>query len=272
MAVLTVLLVGDPRCELFGRAAESFTKCEIQKVENLELAAAFVTDQRFFPELVVLVQSRPGEFSGAHIDALRALVPLARIWRLLDSWCEGEQRSGRPPAGCTNIYAHQWPARVARELVARDFRLSAARSGPVTMTHEERLLSGDGQSLPKRSGLVVVCARHSETATTLGDLCRLGGYEVLVVAGHQRWYVAGAKAILWDCPVEEATNAHRVAQLRAAADGAPLFAMLSFPRGEDCQRAIEAGVAAVISKPFLASDLFWHLGEVEQPARISAAA
>ena len=272
MGILSVLLVGDPRCELFGRAAESFTKCEIRKVQGLEQAAAFVTDQGYFPELVVLVQSRPGEFSSVRIDALRAIIPLARIWRLLDSWCEGEQRSGRPPAGCTNIYAHQWPARVARELAARDSRLPAIRSGPVTMTFEERLLSGDGQPLPKQSGLVVVCAPHSETATALAELCRSGGYDTLVVAAHQRWNVAGAKAILWDCPIEEATDADHVAQLRAAAGGAPLFAMLSFPRGADWQRAIEAGVAGVISKPFLSRDLFWHLGEVEHPARISVAA
>ena len=49
------------------------------------------------PELIVLVQSRPGEFSAAEIDDLRRLAPLARVRRLLGTWCEGEARR-RPAA------------------------------------------------------------------------------------------------------------------------------------------------------------------------------
>jgi len=272
MLGLSVLLIGDSRWDLVRSALGSFSQCDVRQVQDLAEAATFVTNQGFFPELVVLVQSRPGEFSSAQLDALRAHVPLARIWRLLDSWCEGEQRSGRPPAGCTNIYAHQWPARVAAELAENKLRIHLVPFGPATATSEERLLWGDGQPLTKRAGLVVVCAPHAETATALAELCQLGGYDTLVVAGHQHWNVAAATAILWDCPIEAAADANRVAQLRAAAGGAPLFAMLSFPRVDDCQRAIEAGAAGVISKPFLLRDVFWHLDQIERPARVSVAA
>ena len=47
---------------------------------------------------------------------------------------------------------------------------------------------------------------------------------------------------------------------------APVVAMLDFPRVEDCDRALAAGVVAVLSKPLVLADLFWHLDHVTTPA------
>jgi hypothetical protein len=84
------------------------------------------------PDLILLVASRPGRFSAAEVEALHHRAPLARIVGLLGSWSEGEVRSGHPWPGVTRIYAHQWQARLPREL---------ATWQPRTASQIDRLLS-----------------------------------------------------------------------------------------------------------------------------------
>jgi CheY-like chemotaxis protein len=233
----------------------------IVRVPDLQAAAAHLADGSPAVDLIVCVQSRPGEFSDAAIDALRRLAPLARVWRLLGSWCEGEQRSGRPPSGCTHTYWHQW-----RQRAARDF--AAARAGrcplwglPPTATADERGLAIAQTPVEKRTGLIVVCAQRAETASALAEACRPAGFSTTVVVGDQPFAAGGATALLWDTSVEEACEVRRVERLRSAAGGAPLLALVGFPRPDDCRRAMAAGVTAVISKPFLVPDLLGYLAE-----------
>src|SRR5262245_36664939 len=80
-----------------------------------EAASALLEEGEIAPELIVVAESRGGQFSAESLAALRKLAPLAGVWRLLGSWCEGETRSERPPAGCIRSYWHQWPQRWPRE-------------------------------------------------------------------------------------------------------------------------------------------------------------
>ena len=59
------------------------------------------------PDVIVVAQAFPGQFSHQAIDRLRRLAPLARMVGLMGSWCEGEMRTGSP-----------WPARRADVLAS----------------------------------------------------------------------------------------------------------------------------------------------------------
>jgi CheY-like chemotaxis protein len=234
------------------------TTCD--RVGNLDDALAHLRACVAGPELIVLVQSRPGEFSPEAIDSLRRAAPLARIDRLLGSWCEGEQRSDRTPSGCTASYWHQWHSREGRQSTATRAHRRAAWSMPITTSADERLLAATDEAVVRGSGLIVICAAGRETAEALADACRLGGYTICVVHDAGRFSVTGARAVLWDTSVDCAADGRRVRSLRQAAGGAPLLALLGFPRADDVRQAYGAGVAAVISKPFLLRDLLWQLG------------
>ncbi len=78
-------------------------------VPNVPAAAEHLGATAAHCDLIVLCESRRGQFSAEAIDGLRRLAPLARIWRVLGSWHEGEPRSGHPPAGCVSTYWHQCP-------------------------------------------------------------------------------------------------------------------------------------------------------------------
>ena len=261
MAELSVFLVGRGESELSSCAEWLGLHSYVRRFEHPGAAAAYLAVGDSVPELIVLAESRPGQFSIASIHELRRRAPLARVWRLLGSWCEGEKRTGKPPAGCIHTFWHQWQPRAARAV-------AYARAGgcppwglPVTATADERTLALAEQPLGQGSGVIVICAHHVQTARALADACRAGGYDATVVAEAQPWSAAGARAVLWDVAAHS-VDVRTIEKLRASARGVPILALVSFPRALDVETAVAAGVAAVISKPFLLRDLLWHFDKV----------
>ena len=118
---LSVLLIGDVesaefRAALAGRDAEGYSveaflknepRFEVQTAETIARALSGVASGEFVPDLIVLAQTRPGQFSADEVDRLRRATPSARLSGLLGSWCEGEARSGTPWPGVMRTYWHQ---------------------------------------------------------------------------------------------------------------------------------------------------------------------
>lgn len=222
---------------------------------DLDAAQRALVDGERPPEVILLAQSRPGERATDAVAALGRLAPLARVWRLLGSWCEGEARSGNPPPGCTSIYWHQWPARWAQEQAAIAAGHAPSWTLPVTASAEERTAAA-AEVVPARgSGLIVIASGSAAAAGALEDACRFAGYDTLVVAAHDNWRVSEAAAVLWDTSPECLAVAESIRRLRALAGEAPLVAMAGFVRAEDVQAALAAGACAVVSKP-------WNLHEL----------
>ncbi len=258
----SLIVIGRPEGATLARLVDG-DALHVRHAEDLDAAARMLADGGDPPELIVLVQSRPGEFSAAEIDGLRRLAPLARVWRLLGTWCEGEARSGQPPSGCTSIYWHQWPARWARERARWQDGLAVSWSAPMTSSADERALAAADEPIERGSGLIVICARHRETAAALAEVCKLAGYQTQIMRAGQDSEVLGASAILWETDAEQIGDASAIRTVRASVpgDAVPLVAVVTFPRVEDVLRAAEAGVAAVVSKPFLVQDLLSHLAQ-----------
>ena len=273
---LRVMLIGAPlplplreRAGVRGIAhAESDAPCatdlneqaeiEYDTADDVDAADALLTGSAAQPDVIVLAQDWPGRFETSAIERLRRLAPLARIWRRLGTWCEGELRSGKLYPGTLRAYWHQWTPRWQRQLARWRGRACPVWGQPLTAVEEENWLA-DAQPENRRSGLVVVRAAAKETATALADACRSHGYDTATVPPGQAAQFSSATATLWDATAEQAADAELVQRLSRQAGGAPIVALLSFPRGEHCDRAMAAGVAAVIAKPLLLEDLFWYL-------------
>jgi CheY-like chemotaxis protein len=242
---------------------------ETRLFDNLDQAQRSLAESPQTPELIVLAQARPGEFADAAIEALGRLAPLARVWRLVGTWCEGEGRTAPPPAGCASAYWHQWSARWGRELARSGRGELPSWSLPATASPEERMLELDAEPLARGTGPVVVYARHPASASALVDVCKLGGYQSTIVdaacpappssarAGEQR-------VILWDAPPEQLADPAAIKRLRAVCGPGPIVAVVGFARADDCRGAAEAGVAAVVTKPYLIHDLLWQLARVQR--------
>ncbi len=262
VATLSVLVIG----RLPDEAARALTlpsdvDVAVEPFASFEEVARRLEARADAPELILLAEARGGEWSTAALDALRGLAPLARVWRMAGNWCEGEARSGRPPAGCLASYEHQWPARLRaswRRWPAESDPCGPCRSPP---RPKSETLAAAERPRARRSGQVVIVARGAATAAALADTCRLVGYEPLVVREDLPWSAPAAAAIVWDTDPARLGDIGMVERVRQSAAGAPLVALAGFPRRDDIRRAQAAGIAAVVSKPFLIDDLYWQLDE-----------
>jgi hypothetical protein len=290
---VTVLFVGDSERTEFASTFQWLRDhSQMTSVPDFASALEQLAAQACDPELIVLAQAWPGQFSPKQIERLRRLAPLARISELLGSWCEGETRTGRPPGGTLRNYWHQWVPRMAPE-----FRRAARGERPVwslptTASDDERLLAvsdafaagrlcvpATAANLPPpatmaampaapgetpmtagaRGGLIAILLRNAAMARTLCDACPARGFAGVWLPEGRGPYLAGARAAVWDAPPDSENWAEQLANVGRDLKGTPIVALASFPRIDDVDRLRAAGVAAVVSKPFWWDDLFWQL-------------
>ena len=252
---LTILLIdAENRDELVAVRADLAEFGSLTEASDLHAAQRILADGETLPDLIVLAQSRPGQYAADELHALRSMAPMARVVCLLGSWCEGETRTGTPLPGVIRVYWHQWPVRGRRELALLAAGRSCAWALPVTAGDEDRLLAG-APSSAVGSGLALVYSREAPQADWLLTAFRQGGYTVRHITAAAEARGLAAAAVVFDAaelgPEEEG-------ELRVLAElthPAPIVVLLQFPRRDDLERALAAGAATVRAKPVLVDEL-----------------
>jgi hypothetical protein len=257
-----VLVVGETQRPEFREARASLASgCRVREAADVESAVAVLSGAEFVPEVIVVAQAYPGQFSPAQIDRLRRLAPLARVLGLLGSWCEGEMRSGRPWPGAIRVYWHQWLPRWHQELARLRSGRCPAWGLPITATEEERLLASADQPPARCEGLIAIHARRFEVEDWLSAACRSRGYRTEWLQPHRPLRAEGAVGAIFDGTDLAGEELGQLARLVAALPGVPILVVMDFTRIEDHQRARSLGATAVLSKPLLLDDLFWQLDQ-----------
>jgi CheY-like chemotaxis protein len=274
-----ILIVEPPQAvtaELSGIGADlARAGLSAERATDLSQAIARLTsDGTPPPELVVLVEARPGIWTERELQALRAAAPLVRVLRVSGSWCDGQNRTGRPPAGSPGIAWHQAAVRLPRELNAATCGVLAA---PVTATSEDLLLAGSRQNASRSEReRIAIHAPRTAQAEAWAALCRGFGYRPQIVATRAEHDAAAAEspvdgstarentvdenpvdAVLWDCDPRDLADQSRVRDFVARAGAVPVVAVCGFPRPDDVDAALRHGVSAVLGKPLLAADFEW---------------
>jgi len=267
MPDIPVLFVGDAQRSEFreARSALDAASCVVHVADGPS-AEALLRDDQIAPEVIVLAQAYPSQFSHEMVDRLRRLAPLARIVGLLGSWCEGEMRTGQPWPATLRMYWHQWPAGCDQQLAHMRQGACSTWALPITATDEERLLLAAQQPTAKTGqGLIAIFSPRYEMQDWLSSACRERGYSTVWLRPPRPALVEGAAAVLFDgtdCRGEEwAALKNLATSVNPSPDAptVPIIALLDFPRIEDQRHALSAGATAVLSKPLLVADLFWQL-------------
>lgn len=170
-------------------------------------------------------------------------------------------RTGKPWPAAVRVYWHQWPARCALELSRLSDGFGSTWGLPATASEEERFLSmaaGPIQPCGAR-GLIAIHTPWFDMYDWLSAACRCRGYSTVWLREDRARGVTGVQAGIFDATECRAEEEASLACLAAAIRPAPVVALLDFPRFDDCDRALRAGAAAVLSKPLLIDDLYWHL-------------
>jgi hypothetical protein len=257
VAPFSILLLGSAERPEFRDAAQLLTLSgTVADFSYTASATAALDDGHIMPDLIIVAQAFPGEFSHDAVDRLRRLAPLARLVGLLGSWCEGEMRTGSPWPGVARNYWHQWPTRCPRELELLMRGARCAWALPPTATEEERLLADRETDAPRMQGLVVIHSPSRPMADWLSDACQSRGFATVCERESREPRVAGAKAAIFDAGDLAPDTLIALERFSAAMRPSPVVALLAFPRIEDRRSVLAAGAAAVLSKPVGLDDLF----------------
>ncbi len=265
---LTALLIGDFEQPEFRAAASQLAQgAAVRKAAQLEQAIADCRAAALFPDLIVLAQSRPGEFDLARLAALRQWAPLARLIDVLGSWCAGEARSGMPLAGVARLYWHEAAAYFEREFQRHRAGECPDWGLPATATEFDRGFTHGDQFRENFPRSIAVHSTNRELADLLVGACQAWGFAATRIRSADAPAVETSLALIWDA---ELLDDAELAALRNWAP-VPRLVLLGFPHGDDQRRANAAGAHCLLAKPLRLDDLRWHLDRLCDPARQAAA-
>lgn len=240
--------------------------CRVTHADDLDQALTLIADSGT-PDLFLVVATRPGQIPEDWFTPLRARAPLAGWVGLAGPWCEGELRSGHPWRSLTRWYWTQAPTRWMRGLAeARAGRLAPWQLPP-TLTDEERL-SWPRPPGPPLAGRIAIRSRDPGLAQWLADFVRHEQGEPVPWSPASQ--ALRAEAVIWDLtgdddegpPAISPSDGPRSGGSPSAGDRSPCIVLANFPRLDQLARWRQAGIRAVLPKPFDLADLAWELGQV----------
>lgn len=255
---LTILCLGDMDRAEFRQTRPALEPWGmVIAARDIAGGIALLERQSLVPDVVVVAQSHPDEFSEAKIEPIRTLAPLARMVVVLGPWCEGETRTGRPLPGAVRVFWHQAASHCDRELSRLLSGGESSWSLPPTAGDEERCLVLSGGFETKGAGLIDIVTWQGELYELLADGCRRRGHSTRWLRPHDDLPIDPAQGILFDASRDAHEEIAALGRLRSHGP-APIVVLADFPRCRDRDQFLRAGAKAVVARPFLWGDLFWH--------------
>ncbi len=227
-------------------------------LEGLDAAEAAVAAGRLHPPTVMLLATpRPSGDTASRLENLLAASPLTRAVVVAGSWCEGELRTGRPPAGVQRVYWHQFPAWWRRCRGRIDQGLPPLWSYPPGMPVDKPA------NHPTQTKSVLVSTPDRAVFLTLRDTVQPGGFHcewlqphLVQVSAQTTPHAAG----IVDGGQLDRFDARRLAEVRRTVDPTgPVTLLVDFPRAEHLPQARAGGATTVLGKPYLIGDLLESL-------------
>ncbi|MGL4511601.1 MAG: hypothetical protein ACRCT8_00810 [Lacipirellulaceae bacterium] len=234
------LVVGEPASAEFIDGLRSVARrVRIRCVADIDAAAA--CDRRDVERLVRL-QPRPAA-DPRPMERLAELFPGVECLEAVGVWCEGEQRTGKPPKGWRRVFWHEFDVQSA--------------TSPGTAAPDPR------GPFDLAGRLVLIDCIDAETAEAIADtVAEHGGAATWSPCG--RGLSTGASSGAWvgsQLGGGEAVRLDRFCRRFGSGD-TPVVVLLDFPRPETVRAARRIGAAAVLGRP--------HTGEALAAALVRA--
>lgn len=221
---------------------------------QLSLALETASRSNEIPDLIVIVQSQPDEFSSVEIASLFAFAPLARLVVAYGAWCESDGRT-------RNV----WPLAVrvslpnAASRIEREWRLLHEERGieplPLSASREEVFAADhrlcDQTVAFEQPTTGPAASRQTVLVVSPDPAYRRYLHELLVVTGHEACKGISPEvdshptAVLFDADPWTAAILERVRTLKQQHPAAKLIALMSLAHPDHTVELAAAGAAAV---------------------------
>ena len=256
MNPLEILISGDYWHEDFR---EPFSRLEVPATMVPTQQIQSVFGRQF--HLIVLAQSRRDQISQSTIDFLRSELFEVPIVLLLGSWCEGENRSGKPLQGVNQVLWHQWDSRFERFCIQMKEGLKSDWHQPLTASVSDRVrdFAPDSAISEMLQGKkVLVSSEDSTTFESISDMLSI--YQCAGFWAESRESgAADVDAICVDGNGASEELIDRIVNLKAKFENVPVSVMLNFPRQQDLDSLMAVGVKEVVSKPYTHNEFLHSL-------------
>jgi len=272
---LAVSIVGDDRRPEWSLFLSTFDPADVLfHVPTLSDAERLVI-AGLFPDVLLLLEDHPRQFSEQDWLSFMAHSPLTRAVAIYTDWCESEPRTGSPLPGVIRISWLRW-WNFGRAL------LHALRQGsgspwnlPPTASEEERLLvSLKYTPLVKTDSAL----KHIAIAAPTQDSFTWLRQAVLPFTSCVSWVHRAIgrnqpgtppDLLIIDigtdgCTIEDSLNVLRANLWPDLSPAVPCILLMNFPRWQQVWPLLARGTTRVLSKPVFLPELEWVLAELAQ--------
>ena len=213
----------------------------IQSLSNIETASRLVSEENWHPDLVVVCQNWPDEFSEADVQQLLSLFPLACWICCFGVWCEpdGRNRDIWPPAIRT-------PARNAEIRIRRELAVLKGTHPvlPLTASRDETYEFDCADPFPKTTGFrVKVNSPDFQYRCTLEEMLRAAGHQIIRQPNDDI-----PDVLLWDADPWSDHLAGEIQDFCARHPDVAVVALMTFAHPEMIEAIKSCGVRSVVPK------------------------
>jgi len=203
--------------------------------------------------IFVLAQSRRDQFSQETVDRIRQQIPDIPIVNLLGTWCEGENRSGKPLTGVTRVPWQHWDSQFERFCMQIVEGVTTDWHQPLTTTVADRsrdfaIDPGFGKLLMGKK--ILISAQATATFESLADMLKDYQCQSFWAEGGESLQDESPDVVLVDGNGASEEFKLRIEGLQKAFSEVPVVVMLNFPRKQCFASLATLGIEEVVSKPF----------------------
>jgi hypothetical protein len=252
-----VLLLGDLEAGDFQSILEVVHSwnpaADVRATADLTELRQFTGADRWFPDLIVVLQSWPDQFSEADVHELFALCPLARVTCCFGPWCDSDGRTRSIWPLAVRVPAVAATHRLEQGLALLESRDSSRRALPLTASRAEIFESDFGHWEPdeptERTVAVISPDRRWKEmiGTALRKFC-LRNYAPH--SGEQ------PEIVIFDADPWDAERAISLGAIRTSHRTSQIIAAVGFPRLDVATALRDSGADRVWFKLAPLGDLF----------------
>lgn len=198
-----------------------------------------------FPDVVIVCQLWPDEFTRNDIEWLFARFPLAAVLVCCGSWCDSDGRNRHlwPPAV-------RVPAAASAAVIRRVWEEAVAGRPPLpaTASIEEVFARQHAGSIKNiahgKHGCIGVASADPAIRSWMNDTLAAAGFPTAVDTPEKTAW----RAAIWDAPVWGERAMSELRQFRDAHEGIPLLALIGGLRPHQAEEATACGADCVLPK------------------------
>ena len=243
---IDILLIGETgRAEMHGVVStleSEVSKANVTAFADIHHAISHIDRERLFPDLVVVCQSWPDEYSKSEVEDLIGRLPLSRFVCCFGVWCESDGRNRDTWPHAVRVSARTALARIRSELnVLSDDRAPL----PLTASRDE-VFESDFDAFAARSDelpLVSVVSPDQAVQECVESTLKSLGVNLVTVD-----QLSTSRMIFWDIDPWDGKSCKKLGDLCRRIPEAKLIVLSGLAHAEDESTIKAAGAAAIVPK------------------------